>query len=89
MYKITVAKMRMLRWMRGKTKIDRIKIECFWEYLGVASIGDKLRETHLRWFGHVQCSPTTPALRKNFSMQADGPPRRRGRLERTSNSRSK
>lgn len=36
---------------------DGIKNEHFWEYLGVASMGDKLIETHLRWFKHAQHRP--------------------------------
>ena len=40
-------------------------------------LGEILRETHLRWFGHMP-------HRKKF-MHVDGPPRprKRGRLERT------
>lgn len=40
--------MRMLMWICGKTKNDKIKNESFQEHLGVASIGHKIRETRLR-----------------------------------------
>ena len=53
MHKMSIAKMRMLRWMRGKTKKDITRNEFFREHLGGASIGDTIRETHLRLFGHV------------------------------------
>ena len=43
--------------------------------LRVAAIGDKLRETCLRWFGHL--------VRKSLSMQFNGPPRERSRPKRT------
>ena len=42
--KMSVAKMRMLRWMCGKTRQDRIMNECTREWVGVAPIEDKLRK---------------------------------------------
>ena len=47
-YKMDVMEMRMVRWMFGKIKKDKIRNECFQEHLGVTSIGDKIRETRLR-----------------------------------------
>ena len=70
MHKVSVVEMRMLMWMCGKTRKDRIKNECFREHL--VSIGDKKRKTHLRWFGHVQSKPTMVLVRKSFFMQVDG-----------------
>ena len=72
MHKMNVAKMRMLRWMCGKTRIDKIRNEHFREHLGVATIGDKIRETCLRWFGHVQRRPATTPVRRNLAMKVDG-----------------
>ena len=43
----------LLRWMCGKIRKVGIRYERFLEHFGVASIDDKLRETCLRWFGHV------------------------------------
>ena len=76
MHKISVVEMRMLRWTRDKTRKDRIRNECYRENLGVAlaSIGDKIRETRLRWFGHVERRLAMALVRKSFSMQ-----RKRGR----------
>ena len=37
--------MRMLRWMCGRSKKDRIRTECTWEHLRLASIIDKLRDS--------------------------------------------
>ena len=42
MYKMDVVEMRMLAWMCSKTKMDKIRNERFREYLGVATIGDKI-----------------------------------------------
>ena len=48
-----VAEMRMLRFMCGVTRADRIRNEHIRGSLGVADIKDKLRENRLRWYGHV------------------------------------
>ncbi|XP_070026270.1 uncharacterized protein [Nicotiana sylvestris] len=52
--KMKVAEMRMLRWMCGHTRKDRITNKVIRDKVGVASIEDKLRESSLRWFGHVK-----------------------------------
>ena len=54
--KMSVAEMRMLRWISGNTRNDRIRNEEIFLKIGVASIDGKMRENHLRWFGHVQTS---------------------------------
>ncbi|VFQ65974.1 unnamed protein product [Cuscuta campestris] len=48
------AEMRMLRWMCGKTKLDRISNEVIRRQVGMAPVEDKLWEARLRWFGHVR-----------------------------------
>ena len=45
----------------------------------MASIGDTIRETCLRWFGVA-----TKLVKKRYAMQVDGPPRGRGGPKRTS-----
>ncbi|KAG5614520.1 hypothetical protein H5410_014344 [Solanum commersonii] len=47
--KMHVAEMRMLRWMCGHTRSDKIRNEVIREKVGVASVVDKARP---RWFGH-------------------------------------
>ncbi|XP_009614238.1 uncharacterized protein [Nicotiana tomentosiformis] len=51
--KMKVAEMRMLRWMYVHTKMDKIRNEDIGEKVGVAPMDDQMRETTLRWFGHV------------------------------------
>ena len=51
--RMMVAEMRMIRWMCGYTRLDRIRNVVIRERVGVAPLEDTLRETRLRWFGHV------------------------------------
>lgn len=46
--------MRKLRWICGKIIKDRMGNKRILKNVKVASTSDKLRETHLRLFGHVQ-----------------------------------
>ena len=49
-----VAEIRMIRWMCGLTRLDRIRNEVIRSLVEVAPIEEKLREMRLRWFGHVK-----------------------------------
>ena len=48
-----VAEMKMLRWMSGVTRRDRIPNTRMRGTLKVAELSKKVQETRLRWFGHV------------------------------------
>ncbi|XP_070005739.1 uncharacterized protein [Nicotiana sylvestris] len=49
-----LAEMRILRWMCGHTKKDKIRNEVIRDMMGLAPVKDKLRESRLRWFRHVK-----------------------------------
>ncbi|KAG5610072.1 hypothetical protein H5410_021353 [Solanum commersonii] len=74
-----VAEMRMLRWMCGHTRSDKIRNEVIREKVGVASVVDKLREARLRWFGHVKRRCADNPVRKCEGLVVEGTQRGRGR----------
>ena len=49
-----VAEMRMLRWMCGHTRKDRVRNDDIRDRVGVAPIEEKLVQHRLRWFGHIR-----------------------------------
>ncbi|VDP22766.1 unnamed protein product [Heligmosomoides polygyrus] len=44
---------KMLRWTAGVMRLDRIRNDVIRQKFGIAPIADKMRETRLRWYGHV------------------------------------
>ncbi|XP_047257721.1 uncharacterized protein LOC124889778, partial [Capsicum annuum] len=77
--KLKVAEMRMLRWMCGFTRTDRVRNEIIREKLGVASVEDKLREVRLRWFGHVMRRGMDAPVRRCERLALEGFKRVRGK----------
>ena len=51
--KLDVAEMRMLRWMSGVTKLDRIRNERIRGTTKVGEISKKVQESRLKWYWHV------------------------------------
>jgi hypothetical protein len=49
---------RMLRWICGHTRMNRVRNDDIRDRLGVAPIEEKLVQHRLRWFGRVQRRPS-------------------------------
>ncbi|PKA49222.1 ataxia telangiectasia mutated family protein [Apostasia shenzhenica] len=81
--KINIAEMRMLRWMCGYTRSDRMRNEYIRKKVDVAPIEDKLRESRLRWFGHLNRRPIEAPIRKIELLDFAHVQRGRGRPKKT------
>ncbi|KAL1447386.1 hypothetical protein WDU94_015651 [Cyamophila willieti] len=46
--------MRMLRWMCGLTRKDRVRNEKIRETVKVGPLGKKIQESRMRWYGHIE-----------------------------------
>ncbi|KAF3631765.1 putative pre-mRNA-processing factor 6-like [Capsicum annuum] len=77
--KIKVAEMRMLSWMCGQTRGDRVRNETIREKVGVTPVENKMREVRLRWFGHVMRRGMDAPVRRCERLALDGFRRGRGR----------
>ncbi|XP_065881565.1 uncharacterized protein [Euphorbia lathyris] len=82
-HKMSVAEMRMLRWMCGHTRKDRVSNEIIRTKVGVTSIENKMRENRLRWFGHVRRRALDAPVRRTEEWQRDVVVRGRGRPKQT------
>ncbi|XP_054787150.1 uncharacterized protein LOC129293296 [Prosopis cineraria] len=82
-HKVGVAEMRMLRWMCGHTRKDKIRNEHISEKVRVAPIEEKMVENRLRWFGHVQRRPREAPVRRVEHITLSPIKRGRGRPKRT------
>jgi hypothetical protein len=60
---LSVAEMRMLRWICGNTRRDRVRNDDIRDRLGVTPVEEKLVQHHLRWFGHIQRRLTEAPIR--------------------------
>ena len=73
---LEVAELKMLRFLLGMTRIDKIKNEYIWGTAHMKCFGDKTREARLRWFRHVKRSKEEYIGRKVLAMEL---PDKRGR----------
>ena len=78
--KLDVAEMRMLRWMSGVTKLDRIGNERIRGTTKVGEISKKLQESRLKWYGHVLRREDEYLGKRVMAMEVPG--NRRGRPKR-------
>ena len=78
--RLHVAEMRMLRWIRGKTRKDRVRNQRIQEDANVCQMSTFLRQKRLHWYRHVKRSETDNLSRKMMDMVVTGK-RRRGDLD--------
>jgi hypothetical protein len=71
--------MRMLRWIYGHTRRDRIRNDNIRERLGVVPVEEKLVQHRLRWFGHMQQRPADAPIRNKVIRRTSNKKRDRGR----------
>ncbi|XP_070021990.1 uncharacterized protein [Nicotiana sylvestris] len=73
-----VAEMRMLKWMCGHTRLDKIRNEDIREKVGVTPMDDKMQEARLRWFRHVRRRSIDIPVRRCERLTLAGTRRGRG-----------
>ncbi|XP_070045939.1 uncharacterized protein [Nicotiana tomentosiformis] len=78
-----VAEMRMLRWMCGHTRLDRIRNEVIRDKVEVAPVEAKMREARVRWFGHVKRRNTDAPVRRCERLALGGERRGRGKPKKS------
>ena len=66
--KLDVAEMRMLRWMSGVTKLDRIRNERIRGAAKVGEISKKVRESRLKWYA-LSCIEKRRRIRRQGSRE--------------------
>jgi hypothetical protein len=71
--------MRMLRWICGNTRRDRVRNNDIRKGLGVAPVEEKLVQHRLRWFCHIQRRPAEAPLRYRVIRRTDNEKRDRER----------
>ena len=78
MRKMEVTELKMVRWALGVTRKDKIRNEYVRGTAKIAKLGDKLRSTRLRWYGHVKRREECYVGKRMMEMAVPGR-RKRGR----------
>jgi hypothetical protein len=76
---LSVAEMRMLQWIYGHTRRDRVWNDDIRERLGVIPVEEKLVQHRLRWFGYIQRRPAEAPIRNGVIRRTGNEKRDRGR----------
>ena len=79
--KLEVTEMRMLQWMCGVTKLDKIRNERIRRTTKVGEITKKVQERMLKWYGHVMRREEHYVGRRAMEMKVQWR-RKRGRPKR-------
>ena len=78
---IEVAETKMLRFAMGVTRKEKIRNEHIRSTVKIKRLGMKMRESRLRWYGHVMRRDQKYVGRKMMEMELTGK-RKRGRSKR-------
>ena len=70
--KLEVAEMRMLRWMCGVTKLDKIRNERMRGTTKLGAITKKVQERRLKWYGHMLRREENYVGRRAIVMKVQG-----------------
>ena len=81
--RLSVVEIRILWWICGHTRMDRVRNNDMRNRLEVAPIEEKLVQHRLRWFGHVQRRPPEAPVHCEVLSQVNNMRRGRGRLKLT------
>ena len=77
-----VVEIKVLKFMSGVTRKDRIENEYIRDGLGVSCIEQKMRESRLRWYGHVNRKGEDDVVSRVRKQKVNGC-RSRGRPKKT------
>jgi len=78
-----VVEMRMLRWICGHTRLDKIRNKVIRDKIRVATIEDKIREARLRWFRHIRRRSWDALVRRCDKLDRSDYKRSRGRPKKS------
>jgi len=59
-----VAEMRMIHWIYGHTRLNKIKNKAIRGKIRVEPIEDKMREAGLHWFRHIRRRPSDVPVKR-------------------------
>jgi len=80
-----VVEMRMIRWICGRTRLDKINNEVIRGKLRLASIEDKIKEARLGWFGRIRRRSMDAPMRRCEKLDRSNHKRSRGRPKKRCN----
>ncbi|KAJ8705151.1 hypothetical protein PYW07_010978 [Mythimna separata] len=69
--RLHVAEMRLLRWMCGVTRMDKVRNEYIRGSLKVAPVTEKLKGNRLTWYGQVKRRDETHVTKRIMSLHVD------------------
>jgi len=81
--RLMVVEMRMVRWMCGFMRIDKIRNGAIRDLDKVAPIEDKMRESRLQWFGHAKRRSVDAPMRRCEMIDIPEDKRGRGRPKKS------